>query len=276
VRSSTGGGEWSFRRPLPESWTLDWAGERWRIQPTGFGHVGLFPEQMPFWRWIRQQCADALRMPPDAARATAPSSTGMQSGSAPGAPAPHVEVLNLFAYTGGSSLAAARGGASVTHCDAARGIVAWASENARLAQLGEGSIRWIVDDAMKFVRREQRRQRRYDAVILDPPSFGRGTKGEVWKLEEHLPDLLSACAALLSEHARFVLLSAHTPGVGALALRNLLAEVLGGRTAGRPGSMGCGEMLIPEASPGAPRALPSGTWAAWAADRQLPTPESFA
>jgi 23S rRNA (cytosine1962-C5)-methyltransferase len=286
VRSSSGGGHWEFRRALPASWNIAWQGLCWKIQPTGFGHVGLFPEQAPFWRWIRERCVGSSGV------ASTGSAAGGASGvasAAPelvatgagrmhnvitGAPVPaRLEVLNLFAYTGGSSLAAAAGGASVTHCDASRGIVGWASENAQLSQLGAAAIRWIVDDAVKFAQREQRRGHRYGAIILDPPSFGRGAKGEVFKLEDDLPKLLATCRTLLDDQGRFVVLSAHTPGIGPLCLRNLLAECVGGRA----GALGCGELLIPEQDGGqpAPRALPSGTWAAWSADGVLPEAERF-
>jgi 23S rRNA (cytosine1962-C5)-methyltransferase len=241
-RSSEGGGEWESSRPLPDEWWIGMGGLELRMQATGFGHVGIFAEQLPFWHWITRQCADAGR---------------------------RLEVLNLFAYTGGSSLAAAKGGARVTHCDASRGIVQWASENAQANGLGEGSadgaeIRWIVDDAWKFVGRESRRGHRYDAIILDPPSFGRGPKGQVWKLERDLTGFLAGLRELLSPQPAFLLLSAHTPGVGAVALRNLLGDAVNGL----PGACEAGEMVIPEGD-GA-RQLPSGTWATWSADGAPP------
>jgi 23S rRNA (cytosine1962-C5)-methyltransferase len=241
-RSEGGGGSWEERHPLPEEWEIELGGMRLRVQPTGFGHLGVFPEQLPFWDWMRRRCTAAGRP---------------------------LQVLNLFAYTGGASIACARGGAVVTHCDASRGIVGWASENARRNGLDQprpdgAQIRWIIDDAHKFVSREHRRGNRYEGILLDPPSFGRGPKGQVFKLERDLADFLDQVAGLLAPDASFLLLSAHTPGVGPLTLRNLLAGALGARA----GTLDCGEMTIAEAGDG--RVLPSGTWSAWSADGVLP------
>jgi len=231
-RSSSGGGAWEEPNRLPESWSISIGGLKLLLRGTGFGHLGVFPEQLCMWPWIRAH----------AARGTS--------------------VLNLFGYTGGSSLAAAQGGAEVTHCDASRGIVQWAQENQQLCGLGEQGIRWLVDDARKFCARELRRERSYHGIVLDPPSFGRGKKGEVFKLERDLPALLVDCAKLLDRDARFFLLSAHTPGVGALALRELLREALGKRE----GIFASGELWIPSEL----RVLPSGSWASW--QREMPVP----
>ena len=241
-RSSQGGGEWDHLAELPSEWWIEMGGLKLRMQATGFGHVGVFAEQLPFWYWIRENCRKAERP---------------------------LELLNLFAYTGGSSLAAAQGGARVTHCDASKGIVQWASENAEANGFGDknedgAGVRWIVDDAWKFVSREARRGKRYDAIILDPPSFGRGPKGQVWKLERDLTDFLASLRELLSEDAAFLLLSAHTPGIGAVGLRNLLRDAVDGL----PGDCRAGEMVIPEED--GQRQLPSGTWAAWSADGAPP------
>jgi len=234
TREGSGKGQWDPRPPHPDGWTVTCADQTMLLRPTSFGHLGLFPEQIPYWRALAAICG------------------------------PDLEVLNLFAYTGGSTLAAARGGAAVTHLDASRGIVDWARENASASGLADAPIRWIVHDALKFVRREGRRGRRYQGIVLDPPSFGRGNKGQVFKLERDLPRLLAACAEILAEDARFVLLSGHTPGVGGLAMRNLLADALGDRD----GSWRHGEMVVP--GPG--RDLPSGVWAAWSRDRDAPFP----
>lgn len=239
-RSSTGGGEWADGARLPEEWPVRHGGQVMLARATGFGHIGLFAEQAPFWHFLREQCRGA-------------TAAGRE-----------VELLNLFAYTGGSSLAAAGGGARVTHCDASRGLVQWASDNARANGLGDAPVRWIVDDVQKFLRREERRGRRYDAIVLDPPSFGRGPKGEVWKLEEGIVELLAQCRAVLADEPLLFLLSAHTPGVGPLALHGLLRHAL----AGIEGPSSCGEMSIPCANAGPP--LPSGAWAAWAATGDLP------
>ncbi len=243
-RSRQGGGHWEERMRLPESWDASVGPLRLRLRPTGFGHLGVFAEQIPFWRWIESRCAD-------------------RSAHA------NFEVLNLFAYTGGSTLAAARGGARVTHCDASKGVVQWGRENAALNGLEAAPIRWIVDDALKFLRREARRGRRYHGLVLDPPSFGRGPKGEVFKLEESIGELLTAAVAVLDPEPSFVLLSAHTPGLGAIALRHLLHEALEeAGIAASPPHLSHGEMVVPT-EPGV-RSLPSGSWAAYHADGEAP------
>lgn len=231
-RSSSGGGAWVLPNELPESWEIEIGGLRLTLRGTGFGHLGVFPEQACMWPWIRSQSGRALR------------------------------VLNLFGYTGGSSLAAAQSGAVVTHCDASRGIVQWAQENQTLCGIDPDAIRWLVDDARKFSAREVRREQSYHGIILDPPSFGRGKKGEVFKLERDLPSLLVDCAQLLDDDARFLLLSAHTPGVGPLALRELLRSTLKGKR----GEFACGELWIPAVG----RTLPSGSWAVWQRRGPLP------
>jgi 23S rRNA (cytosine1962-C5)-methyltransferase len=231
-RSSQGGGSWVQDEGVPESWSCSIGGFRLELRRTGFGHIGVFTEQIPFWNWVTEACA--------------------------GRP---LRVLNLFAYTGGSSLAAARGGAQVTHCDASRGVVQWASENADRNE-ATGTIRWIVDDAIKFLRREQRRGNTYDGIILDPPSFGRGPKGEVFKLEEGARELMDAVVGALDPDPAFVLLSAHTPGLGPIALRNLLDSALADHPAGAGLTLEHGEMFVEGPAEGF--ALPSGTWArAW-------------
>ena len=245
LRSSEGGGEWEERSPLPQEWWIDCAGMRLRLSATGFGHLGVFPEQFPFWDYLRAECA---------------------------AVEPQARVLNLFAYTGGASIAAAQGGARVTHCDGSKGIVQWASENASANGFTDretpaasgGSIRWIIDDAERFVARELRRKRQYEGIVLDPPSFGRGPKGQVWKLERDLQGHLTQLVTLLSETPRFLLVSAHTPGVDPLSLQNLLETSF---VAARRephlmrGHLACGSMTIREAD--GRRRLPSGTWALW-------------
>jgi 23S rRNA (cytosine1962-C5)-methyltransferase len=230
-RSSQGGGSWVGDEGVPESWLCRVGDFELELRRTGFGHLGVFTEQIPFWRWITATCADA----PDPLR-----------------------VLNLFAYTGGSSLAAARGGAEVTHCDASKGVVQWASENAARNET-PGNIRWIVDDAIKFLRREERRGNLYDAIILDPPSFGRGPRGEVFKLEEGARELMEGVVAVLDPHPSFVLLSAHTPGLGPIALRNLLEASLAPHPAAAAFSLEHGEMAVEASGDGF--TLPAGTWA---------------
>jgi 23S rRNA (cytosine1962-C5)-methyltransferase len=235
-RSSQGGGHWIAAADVPETWMCNVGTLRLELRRTGFGHVGVFPEQIRFWNWLRQavqtRAQDLKRAP---------------------------RILNLFAYTGGSSLAAAMGGARVTHCDASHGVVQWASENAKYNDLGDGHIRWIVDDALKFLRREARRENTYDGIILDPPSFGRGPRGEVWKLEDGAAELLAAVAAVLDGDPGFVLLSAHTPGIGPLALNNLLTAALGERVDMDSLEFSHGEMLVESAA--GILSLPAGTWA---------------
>jgi len=201
-------GQWYLSGPLPERWTVAAGPVQLELKRTEFGHLGVFPEHAATWDWIGARVAAAGRA---------------------------IRVLNLFAYTGGSTLAAAAAGAEVTHLDAARNIVAWARRNAELSGLAAAPIHWIADDARKFVRRELKRGKRYDAVILDPPSYGHGTRGEVWRLSQHLAGLLVDCAALSAGQREFLLLTCHTPGYGADRLARMLGEVIdGGRiTPGR-------------------------------------------
>lgn len=230
IRSSTGGGKWEFKRRLPEKWEIEYGGFRFAVKPTGFGHLGLFPEQREIWKWISEKVKTAKR---------------------------EITVLNLFAYTGGSTLAAASAGASVCHVDASKGVVDWGKENAALSGLSGRPIRWIVDDAKKFIGKEIRRGKRYDAIILDPPSFGRGAKGEVWKIEDDLSKMLHTCRELLSDDPLFVLLSCHSPGFTPLVLQNLLSEMM----KNMKGKLSGAEMEITESESGRP--LPSGSYARW-------------
>ncbi len=223
------GNRWSGRSHLPPQWTISVDGTRFRLSSTDFGHLGIFPEQRAQWAWLRRTARKGDR------------------------------VLNLFAYSGGSSLAPALAGASVTHLDASRGMVDWAAANARLN--GISTIRWIVDDAHKFLRREARRGSRYDGIVLDPPSYGRGASGETYVFERDLTTTLSLCRAVLSDAPRFILLSAHTPGCTAQVLANVLLQA----TAGLGGSVESGEMLL-EGGPGV-LPLPSGMWARWTTAR---------
>ncbi len=203
-RSSKGGGEWEFF-DLPDEWELHYRELTFRLKPFKFKHTGLFPEQAVNWDWFSGLIRDAGRP---------------------------VSVLNLFAYTGGATLAAAAAGASVAHVDAAKGMVAWAKENAKASGLEEKPIRWIVDDCQKFVEREARRGKKYDAVIMDPPSYGRGPKGELWKLEETIHPLIRACTEILSDEPLFFLINSYTtglqPGVLAYFLKTELESRFGG------------------------------------------------
>ncbi|MBI4843921.1 MAG: class I SAM-dependent methyltransferase [Nitrospirae bacterium] len=230
IRSSSGGGRWDFKIDMPESWEIEYRGFRFRIKPTGFGHLGIFPEHGESWEWISKTIAGAKR---------------------------ELNLLNLFAYTGGSTLAAAAAAASVCHVDSSKGVVDWARVNAELSGLGSMPVRWIVDDVNKFINKEIRRGKKYDALILDPPSFGRGAKGEVWKIEDQLAGLLTQCRELLTADPAFLLLSCHSPGFTPIVLHNLLKIVM----KDKKGKSSCGEMTLPDESREFP--LPSGCFARW-------------
>lgn len=231
-RSSSGGGSWEFSNSKPQkTWNISYDNLKFNIKPTGFKHTGLFPEQAVNWDFM----ADKIR----------------NSGRP-------VNVLNLFAYTGGATLACAEAGASVCHVDASKGMVSWARENAALSGLTEKPIRWIVDDCEKFVAREIRRQRKYDAIVMDPPSYGRGTGGEVWKLEDCIYDLVKLCSQVLSEKPLFFLLNSYTtglsPSVMAYILNDVIAEKFGGKVT-------ADEIGLPVESSSKP--LPCGSTAIW-------------
>ena len=234
-RSETGGGRWEFRRPLPESWMVRYGDLTFRIRPTDFKHTGLFPEQAANWDW----CSERIR----AARAA-----GRE-----------VHVLNLFGYTGAASVACAAAGATVCHVDASKGVVQWCRDNASLSGLAEAPIRYIADDCLKFVAREARRERRYDAIIMDPPSYGRGSGGEVWKLEQHLWKLLAECRVILSEQPLFFLMNGYASSTSPVVLGNLLGELMADNT----GTISVGELGIPETRHH--RILPCGIYGRWEA-----------
>lgn len=195
IRSSTGGGHWETKKRLPESWTVDYGELTFGIKMMGFKHTGLFPEQATNWDWF----SEIIR------------NCGRET----------VNVLNLFAYTGGATMAASKAGAAVCHVDASRGMVGWAKENAQLSGLDKNPIRYIVDDVKKFTEREIRRGRKYDAVIMDPPSYGRGPSGEVWKIEEELFGLAELCMGVLSDNPLFFLINSYTTGLSGSVLENI-------------------------------------------------------
>ena len=201
------GNRWHNRSALPKEWTIETAGIKFRLSGTDFGHLGIFPEQRAQWRWIRESLK---------------GSSGGEGTRRLDNPQP--SVLNLFAYSGGSTIAAAQGGATVCHLDASKGMVQWARANAALNGLQDHPIRWITDDAHKFMEREIRRGRRYDAVIFDPPTFGRGASGEMYKIERDLKKTLALVRDVLSETPLFVLFSSHTPGLSCVAAENLLGQ----------------------------------------------------
>lgn len=202
-RSSKGGGEWEFF-DLPQNWLLHYKELTFRLQPFAFKHTGVFPEQAVNWDWFGEKIRAAKKAQPER----------------------EIKVLNLFAYTGGATLAAALAGAAVTHVDASKGMVTWAKENAALSGLADAPIRYIVDDCVKFVEREIRRGNRYDAVIMDPPSYGRGPKGEVWKIEEQIHSLVQLTTQVLKEEPLFFLLNSYTTGLQPALLSYLLGTEL--------------------------------------------------
>ena len=206
-RSSKGGGEWEFF-DLPQEWTIHYALPinkelTFHLKPFSFKHTGLFPEQAANWNWFSTLIADAVK-------------NGRQ-----------IKVLNLFAYTGGATIAAAAAGASVTHVDASKGMVTWAKENAVSSGLKDAPIRWLVDDCVKFVEREIRRGNHYDAIIMDPPSYGRGPKGEIWKIEESVYPLVQLCSQILTDDPLFFLINSYTTGLQPAVLSYMMHTVLG-------------------------------------------------
>lgn len=232
VRSSTGGGHWDFSRPLPDSWTISYKELTFLVRPTGFKHTGLFPEQAVNWDWMGERLAawqSAHREKP--------------------------KVLNLFAYTGGATVACAAAGAEITHVDAAKGMVAWAKDNARESGLGNAPIRYMVDDCVKFVKRELRRGSRYDGIVMDPPSYGRGPTGELWKIEQHLYPLVEDCVGLLSASPAFFLINSYTTGLAPTVLTNIL------KTAIPYGKAEAGEVGLPILRDGL--VLPCGASGRW-------------
>lgn len=204
-RSNKGGGEWEFF-DLPEEWSIHYGELTFRLKPFSFKHTGLFPEQAANWDWFSKLIKDAGRP---------------------------IKVLNLFAYTGGATLSAAKAGAGVTHVDASKGMVNWAKENAVSSRLADAPIRWLVDDCVKFVEREIRRGNHYDAVIMDPPSYGRGPGGEVWKMEESIFPFLTLVSQLLSDRPLFVLLNSYTTGLQPAVLSYMMNTVFTNRLGGR-------------------------------------------
>ncbi len=217
-RSKKGGGEWEFF-DLPQQWSIHYRSLTFQLKPFSFKHTGLFPEQAANWDWFSELIKKAGRP---------------------------VKVLNLFAYTGGATIAAAAAGASVTHVDASKGMVTWAKENATSSGLADAPIRWIVDDCVKFVAREIRRGNHYDAIIMDPPSYGRGPKGEIWKIEESIHPLVKLCAQLLVDRPLFFLINSYTTGLQPAVLSYLIGTEL----KRFPGKVTADEIGLPVSSNG--------------------------
>lgn len=226
-------GEWHTGKDFPKEWTIPLGGFTFLIRPTTFKHTGLFPEQLPNWAWITENTKQT------------------ENSSKP------LEVLNLFAYTGGATLGALRSGASVTHVDASKTAVSWAKKNAELSGFANASVRWIVDDVMTFLGREVKRGNTYDAIIMDPPAFGHGPKDELWKIEEHYVPLIALCQKLLTPKPRFVLASGYAAGYSSLAFGNSF-EPFGAHYGG---NITAGELTIEEEGSG--RLLPAGIFARW-------------
>lgn len=232
-RSSKGGGEWEFFN-LPNQWQISYKTLTFNLKPFSFKHTGLFPEQAVNWDWIEGKIKGASRP---------------------------VKVLNLFAYTGGATLAAAAAGASVTHVDASKGMVGWAKENAASSSLSDAPVRWLVDDCVKFVEREIRRGSKYDGIIMDPPSYGRGPKGEIWKIEDAVYPLICLCEKLLSDVPLFFLVNSYTTGLAPAVLTYMISSALCPRHGGHAEAS---EIGLPVAESGL--ILPCGASGRWQAD----------
>ena len=230
ARSSTGGGKWANLR-LPEHWQVKYRELTFNVKPMNFKHTGVFPEQAANWDFIMETIRGAGRP---------------------------ISALNLFAYTGGATLACAAAGASVCHVDAAKGMVAWAKENAKSSGLAEKPIRWIVDDCAKFVEREIRRGRRYDAIIMDPPSYGRGPSGEIWKLEENLWPFVELVSQVLSDEPLFVIINSYTTGLAPSVVGYIMDSIF---TKKYGGHSECGELGLPVRDSGL--VLPCGSTGRW-------------
>ena len=227
-----GGGHWEFNKKLPDFWTVNYKDLKFKVSPTNFKHTGLFPEQACNWDFMMDKIKNANRP---------------------------IKVLNLFGYTGGATVACSKTGAElVVHVDAARGMVEWAKENAKLSGIENNYIRFLVDDCLKFVEREIRRGNKYDAIVMDPPSYGRGPSGEVWKLEKNLEELVSRCTLLLSDKPLFFLINAYTTGVSSTVLHNILKLTVG-KTYG--GIVDAGEIGLPISKNDL--VLPCGIYGRW-------------
>ncbi len=230
-RSNVGGGNWEYKKKIPNSWNIRYKNLTFSVEPTGFKHTGLFPEQAVNWDWMSEKIKGAGRP---------------------------ISVLNLFAYTGGATCACLEAGASVCHVDASKGMVAWAKKNVAISNLADKPVRFIVDDCMKFVQREIRRGNFYDAVIMDPPSYGRGPKGELWKLEDELYPLVMTLKEVMSESPLFFLLNSYTTGFSPRVSANMLELSLSSKYGGQ---VTCGEIGLPINNSSI--ILPCGNFARW-------------
>ena len=229
LRSNTGGGQWKYNKKVPDSWHVKYKNLTFNIKPMGFKHTGLFPEQAVNWDWMMDKIKSAKR---------------------------EIKVLNLFAYTGGATVACLSAGASVCHVDSSKGMVAWAKENVTSSGLQDKKVRYIVDDVVKFVNREIRRGNKYDAIIMDPPSYGRGTNGEVWKFEDNIYDLVNLCAQVLTDNPLFFLINSYTTGISSMVLENILKLNIKNK-----GKFSNGEIGIPMQN--SSLVLPCGIYGRW-------------
>ena len=228
-RSKTGGGTWEYNKKMPQQWQIKYKDLTFNIKPMGFKHTGLFPEQAVNWDWMIDKIKNAKR---------------------------EIKVLNLFAYTGGATVACASAGASVCHVDSSKGMVTWAKENIVSSGLKDKPVRFIVDDVVKFVNREIRRGNKYDAIIMDPPSYGRGTNGEVWKFEENISDLVELCTKVLSDRPLFFLINSYTTGISSTVLENILRLNIKAK-----GKLSSGELGLPMKDSNL--VLPCGIFSRW-------------
>lgn len=229
IRSSTGGGNWDFNKKVPANWQVKYKELIFNIKPMGFKHTGLFPEQAVNWDWMINKIQHANR---------------------------DIKVLNLFAYTGGATVACSYAGASVCHVDSSKGMVTWAKENITSSGLQNNLVRYIIDDVVKFVSREIRRGNKYDAIIMDPPSYGRGTNGEVWKFEENISDLVELCTKVLSDRPLFFLINSYTTGISSTVLENILRLNIKAK-----GKLSSGELGLPMKDSNL--VLPCGIFSRW-------------
>ena len=233
-RSNTGGGQWQYYKKIPEVWSIGYNDMTFRLKPMGFKHTGIFPEQAVNWDFAAEKIKNAGRP---------------------------VKILNLFGYTGAATLSCMQAGAHVTHVDASKGMVQWGRENATASGLADKPVRWLVDDCVKFVQREQRRGNTYDGIIMDPPSYGRGPGGEVWKLEEQLYGLVEMCLPILTDDPLFFILNSYTAGLSPSVMEYLLSVILKSRFGGK---VSADEIGLPVTRTGL--VLPCGSTAIWSKD----------
>ena len=230
-RSKTGGGSWNFKKKVPESWQIKYKNLTFNIKPMGFKHTGLFPEQAVNWDWMINKIKNSKR---------------------------EIKVLNLFAYTGGATVACLSAGASVCHVDSSKGMTTWAKENVASSGLEKRPVRFIIDDVVKFVNREIRRGNKYDAIIMDPPSYGRGAKGEVWQFEENIYELVELCTNVLSDNPLFFLINSYTTGISSKVLEDILKLTVNKKA---KGTVTSGEVGLPMEN--SELVLPCGIYGRW-------------